>query len=615
MLIKRLRVEEGFFNLLDLQFSQGLNVLVGGRGVGKTSVIELLRFGLGVSNLSDSASRESTAHAVSILQSSGRVVIDVEVNGQTLTVTRSASDAAPSNITFLPKPIIFSQKEIETVSLNSLGKLNLIDSFVSNAGYENQQANQVHSEVKSLYANLMNVKRELDEAGDHTFKKDELMRQEAELISQQKGYESKNASMASSQAQYSMLEKELVEIEVDINHSSYLVQVFESRVAQLSSLMSKNSNQFSNASQSTRVTNLYSLANDLIDQETSVVSDLIRKNRDFIAKVQSDLTNLFQSKSNLEEKARSYRGEISKITENAGVVLSRLSQVRTQLSQVSSWEQVATSKAEQLNVIYDQIQLKLGELANLRTEVFNRRLEVVNELNKSLNPFVKIEIRPSSDQSNYTEALKLALKGSGLRYNEIVEGITSKIHPQWLFYYVFASKYEEFASMVNMPLDRATRLLSYLRDIDLGALLTSRIDDQLDLYLLDKGSYKPVEELSIGQRCTVALSIILENKNRVLIVDQPEDHLDNEFIANTLITSLVKRASVVQTILSSHNANIPVLGNASMVVNLDSNGRRGFVKHSGSVEQDDIRDAIESIMEGGKAAFQRRSNFYTRSLG
>ncbi len=45
MLIKRLRVEEGFFNLLDLSFSEGLNVLVGGRGVGKTSVIELLRFG------------------------------------------------------------------------------------------------------------------------------------------------------------------------------------------------------------------------------------------------------------------------------------------------------------------------------------------------------------------------------------------------------------------------------------------------------------------------------------------------------------------------------------------------------------------------------------------
>ena len=130
MHITRLRVEEGFFNLLDLQLSQGLNVLVGGRGVGKTSIIELIRFGLGVSNLTDGASRESIAHAVSLLQSSGRVIIDIEVNGQIITVTRSASDPIPSNTAFLPKPIIYSQTEIETVSLNSEGKLNLIDSFV-----------------------------------------------------------------------------------------------------------------------------------------------------------------------------------------------------------------------------------------------------------------------------------------------------------------------------------------------------------------------------------------------------------------------------------------------------------------------------------------------------
>ncbi|MEZ8198176.1 AAA family ATPase [Vibrio splendidus] len=613
MLIKRLRVEEGFFNLLDLQFSQGLNVLVGGRGVGKTSIIELLRFGLGVSNLSDGASRESTAHAVSILQSSGRVIIDVEVNGQVLTVTRSATDSVTSNIAFLPKPIIFSQKEIETVSLNSEGKLNLIDSFVSSTEYESQQINQVCSEIKSLYANMMHVKRELDEAHSHTVKKNELLAQEVELVNQQKVHESQNASMTSNQEQYNLLEKELVEVEGEINNSNYLLQVFESRIAQLNSLMSKNNNQFSGTLQSSRVKELYSLANELIEQESTVLGELINKNHNFMSKVQSELNNFFMKKNKLEEKARSYRGEISKITEIAGVVLSRLSQIRTQLSQVSSWEQVANSKSDQISAIYEQIQAKLGELSSLRTDVFNKRLSVVNELNNSLNPFVNIEIEHSSDQSDYSEALKSALKGSGLRYNEIVDSITSKIHPQWLFYYVFAAKYDEFASMVNMPFDRATRLLSYLKEIDLGNLLATKIDDQLNFYLLDRGSYKRVEELSIGQRCTVALSIILENKSRVLIIDQPEDHLDNEFIANTLINSLVKRASGVQTILSSHNANIPVLGNASTVVNLDSNGRKGFVKHSGPVEQADIRKAIESIMEGGKNAFQRRAHFYSGS--
>lgn len=613
MLIKRLRVEEGFFNLLDLKFSNGLNVLVGGRGVGKTSIIELLRFGMGVSNLSDSASRESTAHAVSILQSSGRVIIDLDVNGQIITVTRSATDAVPSNITFLPKPIIFSQKEIETVSLNSEGKLNLIDSFVSSNEFESQQINATSSSIKSLYANMMNIKREFDEATEHTYQKDTLLKQETELVNQQQSYENQNASLASSQQEYSSIEKSLGEVEVDINRANYLCKVIESRTEKLHSLLLKNNNQFDERVQSQRIQDLYNSANSLISNESYVLADLIEKNNSFISTIQNELNNLYLQKNKLEEKARIYRGEVSKITESAGMVLSRLSQIRSQLSQISSWEQVASTKNNQLGSIYNQIQEKLGELSALRESISNKRREVIDSLNASLNPFVSIKLNASADQSVYTEALKVALKGSGLRYNEIVEDLTSKIHPQWLFYYVFAGKYQEFASMCNIPLDRATRLLSYLKDIDLGALLTAKIEDRLDFYLLDKGSYKRVEELSIGQRCTVALSIILENKNRVLIVDQPEDHLDNEFIANTLIHSLIKRASLAQTILSSHNANIPVLGGADMVVNLDSNGRKGFIKHAGSIDSTEIRTAIESIMEGGKFAFQRRSEFYSGS--
>ncbi|ALB24671.1 aTPases involved in DNA repair (plasmid) [Piscirickettsia salmonis] len=93
-------------------------------------------------------------------------------------------------------------------------------------------------------------------------------------------------------------------------------------------------------------------------------------------------------------------------------------------------------------------------------------------------------------------------------------------------------------------------------------------------------------------------------------MDQPEDHLDNEYIAGTLIKSLTERANKAQTIVSSHNANIPVLGQANRVVSLESNGKKGFVKYAGSIEDDAIRDMIESIMEGGKEAFATRADFY-----
>lgn len=86
------------------------------------------------------------------------------------------------------------------------------------------------------------------------------------------------------------------------------------------------------------------------------------------------------------------------------------------------------------------------------------------------------------------------------------------------------------------------------------------MDDTFSFYLLDNGVYKPFSHLSVGQRCTVILPIILQNENQVVILDQPEDHIDNAFIAEMLIPAIKKCAGTGQLIIITHNANIPVLG-------------------------------------------------------
>ncbi|MEI8602531.1 hypothetical protein P4S55_17735 [Shewanella sp. PP-Sp27a-2] len=538
------------------------------------------------------------------------MIIDIVVNGQVISITRSATDPVPSNISFITKPIIFSQTEIETVSLNSEGKLNLIDSFVSGLEIEHQNISQVSAEIRSLYATYMNTKNSYNEASDHTLKKNELLRKESNFIEQQKIYSQDNTAFALNKQTYDNLQTEIGTIEVEVNNITHLQKMFITRTYQLESILTKSINTNSGTSELSRSASLYSMANELLEQENILITQAIDKNKLFIQQINNELNELNEKKNELEGHSRNYRGEISKVTENAGIILSQLSQIRSQLSQITSWEHVVTRTRLQMNSLYEEIQSRIALLLQARTNIYNKRSDAAAELNRSLNPYISIEIQFSADQTHYKEALINALKGSGLRYNEIVDDITSKFHPQWLFYYIFTSRFEEFSNVLNMPLDRSSRLLSYLRDVDLGVLLTTRIDDKIDFYLLDKGCNKKVEELSIGQRCTVALSIILENKNRVLIIDQPEDHLDNEFIASTLISSLVKRSAEVQTIISSHNANIPVLGDAKMVINLDSNGRKGFIKNAGPIASPHIRHAIESIMEGGKEAFQRRSNFY-----
>src|SRR5262249_532118 len=143
-------------------------------------------------------------------------------------------------------------------------------------------------------------------------------------------------------------------------------------------------------------------------------------------------------------------------------------------------------------------------------------------------------------------------------------------------------------------------------------LIAVPLDDKADFELLDGSDYKSMDDLSVGQRCTVVLSILLQHPERVLIVDQPEDHLDNAFIVDTLIGAIRKRAKRAQLIFTTHNANLPVLGEAARVIRLASNGKRGFVMHAEALDHPQSVEAITSIMEGGAQAFRTRAGFYSR---
>lgn len=112
MIITRIQVEEGFLNGLDLRFSKGLNVLIGARGTGKTSIVELIRFGLGAKANTADSERKATDHARSIL-GSGQVTLTLEGDGVIATVARAADDSEPRSDGDFSKPIVFAQSEIE----------------------------------------------------------------------------------------------------------------------------------------------------------------------------------------------------------------------------------------------------------------------------------------------------------------------------------------------------------------------------------------------------------------------------------------------------------------------------------------------------------------------
>ena len=129
--------------------------------------------------------------------------------------------------------------------------------------------------------------------------------------------------------------------------------------------------------------------------------------------------------------------------------------------------------------------------------------------------------------------------------------------------------------------------------------------------LLDDGNYRRLDDLSGGQKVSVLLSLLLETADdRPLVIDQPEDELDNRFLWETILPALKKLKGQRQLIVATHNPNIVVNGDADMVILLKATARHGWVDETGAIEEPAVRDAIVRTVDGGDEAFRLRRRKY-----
>ena len=121
-----------------------------------------------------------------------------------------------------------------------------------------------------------------------------------------------------------------------------------------------------------------------------------------------------------------------------------------------------------------------------------------------------------------------------------------------------------------------------------------------------------MKNLSKGQQCTAILHIILLDNKDPLIVDQPEDNLDNSFIAEDLIAAIRDNKIRRQYIFATHNANIPVFGDAELIVSMEEKEGNGAIIEGGlgSVDTETVKAQVIRILEGGEAAFKMREEKY-----
>lgn len=145
-------------------------------------------------------------------------------------------------------------------------------------------------------------------------------------------------------------------------------------------------------------------------------------------------------------------------------------------------------------------------------------------------------------------------------------------------------------------------------------LMIRRVPDAADLTLLrsdssEAGSFQH-NDLSSGQKNTAILSLLLARGTGPVMIDQPEDELDSEFLYKELVPLLRKAKKQRQLIVVTHNANIPVNADAELIYALKAEGGRGVCLSQGGLDCPNVSEAVLDIMEGSEEAFRRRQEKY-----
>ena len=165
-------------------------------------------------------------------------------------------------------------------------------------------------------------------------------------------------------------------------------------------------------------------------------------------------------------------------------------------------------------------------------------------------------------------------------------------------------------SILGAPLSgsRIRDALKSLNDEQLDSLWTWFPEDRVDIKfrIAPKDKWQDIANGSAGQQTGALLTFILNEGDQPLILDQPEDDLDNAMVYDLVVQQLRKNKTRRQVIVVTHNANIVVNGDAELVIPMAFRGGQIQSDPASGLQDLKIRQTICNVMEGGKTAFGKR---------
>lgn len=628
-------------------FSSEFNSTIGGRGSGKSSLLEYLSFGLGRSCHDVPRDHYSATERLSglvndtLVSKGGRVTLRIVQDNALFAIERGPATAYQPQVTYpngdtqtvntkdlrtLFPAVVYSQGELAEIGAKAGEKAQLTDLLQ----FVNPEYKREDDRLKqNIETEKVAVRAAVQKLAAHWTLQAKLRQLKT----------SRDSLVQRVQALEKTLPKQSEEDQATVTYFDKANE-FDSKRAQAS----KHADQAIDdlRASSIELLNQRDLSSDLAgdgDAIAQAYADFYKSLSEGIARLQAELNVKRQAMSQAESH---WAKKFKKAREERDAVLEKLSEHKAATAQIIKLREEVSDLTNQIGDLEAKIkaagdpaaifQEKVAALKEANDGRAKRTQAWAEEIETLSSGKIKAVVDRNGDTSEVTEAMDVVAKKTGSVEGTRLKGLhevfsggsVSDVLDRLRTDCLALLYWRLIGSALGEERPACSDLMGILGDTPkIRSSLSERIDEprveaistavakpEIELSYCDDGWQISFEKASEGQRAAALLFMLLEQPGGPLVIDQPEGDLDNRIVAD-LTEKLHGAKQKRQLIFASHNANIVVNGSSELVAHLDTSdeGKREIAR-AGAIDKPEICDVITATMEGGEKAFKDRQSKY-----
>lgn len=621
--LESVRFTGGYLDGLRVEFSEHLNSVIGGRGTGKSTLLECIRYALELQPLAENAKKQHDEIIRENLgRQKGRVELTVRssaMSGKRFVIARRYGESAtvkdeggklsafaPGDL--LPRIEVYGQNEIHEIAQNSQRQLSLLGRFLDTDSQQlDERLTEIRRKLKSNRQAILQAQGALAEVEDEVGRLPKLEEQAVQF--KELGLDEKLKIVPKLETEKRLSSRAGEDIEKVETALTGLKDSLPDTAFLSDSALAGLPHGATLREMRTALTALTSDVQGALDQLEEKL-DVSKAN---IERLQDSLLAAIKSDEEALETAfkemPSYEGRSGQeLGEQYRTLLKEIERIRPKEAMLDSRKAVVTELLKTRKSL-------LSELSDVRAERSAQMHRALKKLKRKVAGKLRLTVLPEADRSPLMAFLSACeLEGVGpkrLAWVATAEDFSPAKLAETIAKGADALKQTDWG--ITPSVADALVKLSQAKRMEMEEVeLPDTVSIELNVAHEGKEVYRPLEKLSTGQQCTAILHLLLLENLDPLIMDQPEDNLDNAFIADRIVTELRTAKIARQFLFATHNANIPVFGDAEWIGVLQVvDGHAEITEDSqGAIDLPNIQQKAAEILEGGRSAFLQRKEKY-----